>query len=278
MLLNNSQVAILENLASFKFLTKSQMAKLGIRKKASYLHRAITPIRDNKKPLIARVVMGALVPYGKLEDVYFLTKNGVEILEENALMDRRDIRYPKSRFSLFHKDYKHRIATIDFHIALKLWLDSMEGHIKLASSYFDKPGSQRRGEPLIVNKIEIDEYNYIIPDMILLLNDGSKDYLFAFEQENGKDTGGTVKKIVKYLEVIQRGLISDKIGVEIASRVCIVFEHQSILEATANRLNEMEELQQFKPFFIFKPQNELENDFSNNWCFWDKTKTSFLGD
>ena len=277
MLLNNSQIAILENLAVFKFLTKTQMAKLGIRKKASYLHRAITPIRDNKKPLISRVVMGALVPYGKLEDVYFLTKNGVLMLEDNALMDKKEIRYPKSKFSLFHRDYKHRLAAIDFHIALKLWLDSIEGRIKIASSYFDKPGSQRRGEPLILNKIEIDEDNYIIPDMIILLNDNQKDYLFAFEQENGKDTGGTIKKIIKYLPLIERGLISEKVGIDRASRICVVFEHQSILEATTTRLNEMEDMQPYKPFFIFKPQNELDNDFANNWCFWDKSKTSFIG-
>ena len=60
MLLNNSQIAILENLASFEFLTKSQMARLDIRKKASYLHTAITPIRDIKKLLIARVLIGGL--------------------------------------------------------------------------------------------------------------------------------------------------------------------------------------------------------------------------
>lgn len=277
MLLNNSQQAILENLACFKFLTKSQMAKLGIRKKASYLHRAITPIRDSKKPLIARVVMGALVPYGKLEDVYFLTKNGAYLLEEEGVLDKKQIRYPKSKFSLFHRDYKHRIATIDFHIALKLWLDEIGGCIKIASSYFDKPGSQRKGEPLIVNKIEIDEDNYIIPDMILLINDDKKDYLFAFEQENGKDTGKSIKKIIQYFKVIEEGLISDKVNIEKAARVCIVFEHKSILEATIERLNKMDNIQHFKPFFIFKPQNELENNFIDNWCFWDKKKTSFIG-
>jgi len=155
--LNNSQVAILEYLADFKCLTKSQMARLGVRKNASDLYRAIAPIRDIKKPLISRVVMGALAPYGKLEDVYFLTRHGVEFLIENHLKLSDQIRYPKSKFSLFHKDYKHRIATINFHIELHIWLKGIEGEINIASSYFDKPGSQRRGEPLIINKIEITE-------------------------------------------------------------------------------------------------------------------------
>ena len=175
-------------------------------------------------------------------------------LEENMFLDEKRIRFPKSKVDIFHRNDKYRVATIDFHIALKLWIDKIDGDMKIASSYFDKQGSQRGGEPLIVNKIVIDEDNYIIPDMILLLNDTKKDYLFAFEQENGKDTGKAIKKIYKYLEVIERGLLSYKVGTDRASNVCFVFEHQSILEATVERLNKISTLQQFKQFFIFKPQ------------------------
>ena len=266
--MNESQIKTLENLATFKFLTVEQMALLKVRKSRASIYETLPRLRDIKSPLIKRASIGVDLRYGRISDLYYLTVHGVNWLIENQIMELDSIRYPKGKVDVAFRDYKHRIGTINIHIFLKLWLDTNEGDIELASSYFDKPGSQRKGEPLIVNKIELTPRRYLVPDLIIKICRPHKSSAFAFEQHNGKDTKKLIGQIEAHAEAIEQGLISDKINFNKATRVCIVFEYETLMNKAMERLNSIENLQRFKPFFLFKHQDTLPNDFST-WSHWD---------
>lgn len=58
---------------------------------------------------------------------------------ENRILEDNEVRYPVGETRIPTSDYIHRMATIDIHIALKVWLDSFGGEMLNVSAYFDKP-------------------------------------------------------------------------------------------------------------------------------------------
>ena len=73
--LNKKQVLALKALARYKFLTYSQMGKLGIEKSRNKCSGLFSDMRDGKRPLVKKIPhqLGA-------EAKHYLTKKGKEVL------------------------------------------------------------------------------------------------------------------------------------------------------------------------------------------------------
>ena len=276
--MKESQIKLLEKLAQYKYLTTSQMHRLGILKHKQGLYQILRELKDSSKSKIDFKNFGIAPGIGKLESFYFLTKHGIDFLI-NDLEYEDEIKAPIGNSSLFARDYFHRKYTVDFYIYLDSFLNENNGHIDFLDYYFDKVGNNRvNGNLRAKNKIDLNaEGSYIIPDIVTQFKARDNDFLFLFEQHNGKDTKKLIKQLYNHLLVLEQGSASTKYKFHKSNRVVVVFEFESIKKATMKRLSELETFKPFNKFFIFKTNKELENnDFLNNWSLINGEKTTFI--
>ena len=275
--MKESQIRVLEYLSRFKYLSVEQMFKLGVLNNKSGIYQILKPLKEGKRNLIDLKNFGVAPVYGKLDAFYFLTKYGVQFLNSELFYDE-DIKFPIGKSTLFSRDYFHRKFTIDFHINLYMFLNANSEKLYFVDYYFDKLGSNRTNKNLRAkNHIEIAKMGaYIIPDIVFKFNIDNRDYLYLFEQHNGKDTKRLIRQLESYLLVLQSGVASIKYKFDRSVRVVVVFEHISIKNALLERLSVTKEFQAFVNFFIFKTNDEVADNFFDGWSKIDGDKTSFI--
>jgi hypothetical protein len=277
--MSESELKILEALARYKFLTVSQLDFLNILKNKVGLYARLRELRAGKKPYIRSNVFGIMPGKGRLEDFYFLDKRGKEFLIENLGYTEDKIKIPKGRATLFQRDYFHRKRTIDFFLYFDNFLIKNENsHIIFLDYYFDKIGDNRKAKNLTAkNKIEIEETGGgFIPDIITKFRYKGVPYLFFIEQHNGKDTKKLLKQLYYHLLAIEQGAGAEKYNMNKSHRVVVIFEFESILNATIERVQQIQDFQGFEKFFIFKTSKDLEKDFFNNWKDLNNNIVSFI--
>ncbi len=276
--MSESELKILESLARYKYLTVSQMHTLNIIKNKNGLYERLRKLKGRSKPYIEKNIFGVYPGKGRLEDFYYLTIPGQKFLIENLDLEQEDIKLPKGTSSLFARDYFHRFETINFYIYLDKWANETNTNILFLDYYFDKIGDNRTNKNLRAkNKIEIEQTGgYIIPDIVIKFLYQNKPYLFFMEQHNGKDTKKLLKQLYYHLLALEEGKGAEKYKLEKNHRVAIVFEFESILKATLERLQEIEDFKGFEHFFIFKTNESLKKEFFSNWITLDNKISSFI--
>ncbi len=267
--LSESKLKILESLAKYKFLTTKQMLRLGIVKYRTNLVPLLKDLRERHRPLIAKISFAVHPKYGRLEDVYYLTKWGVKFLVENLDYEKENIRYPIGTSSLFFRDYFHRLFTIDFHIEYEKWANENDYEVLFFHTYFDKVGANRsktkkRLEAL--TKIELnDGKDYIIADAISMFQTPKRKYLFSLEVYNGKDTKRIIKQLKKHIIALSEGKPSLQYNFKRGSKVIVLFELENTMKAVIERLNQDEDFEEFENYFLFKTVGKLKETFFNQW-------------
>lgn len=261
------QIAIIESLAIYKFLTYKQMIDLSIGKYRSNMAKLLKDMLDRPRPLIGRIDMGVVPHKGRLPGVYYLTRWGVKALAEYLNYNLSEIQYPKSRAVFFGNDYFHRVATIDFYISLNRWADENEIDVELAEFYFNVSGANRGArQPLKANtRIDITDKTFLVPDAVFIINGTSKRQLILLEVHNGKDTKKLLRQLAKHQEAMAKGSANDRFDFRKGYRVALVFEHSSILQRTLARLNELESIQNFKKVFVFNTIEQVKNNINAGW-------------
>lgn len=275
--MKESQIRVLEALATFKYLTTQQMLDMSIStSRPNLLQNVLKNIRDIKYPYIHRQSMPSNhAP--RLCDIYHLTKKGAEWLEDERILEKHVIRYPIGKRPVTTRDYAHRVATINIHIALNNWLGDQGEEMFLVSSYFDRPGSQRNGTPRILNKVEISPYKYLLPDLITHFSYGDDEKIIVWEQHNGKDTKKLIRQVETHIQALKGGLIGKKVGIDKLHRIGLVFEHESIMQASIKRLNALYGLEEnIYKFFLFKTNKTVQSNFFENWVLWTDELTDLV--
>jgi len=276
--LTESQITAIEYLANFKYLTSSQFVKMGLYKKRGYLTNSLKVLIDMKKPLLAKHDFNPIK--GKLESFYYLTKYG-----KNFLMDELDyrefqIKVPRGLSPIYLKDYHHRKLTIDFHIYLRMWLKSNNSNVGFFNYYFDKSGNNRSNDKskyvTALNKIILDKNTSFIPDVNTMFSVDNKEYLYVFEQHNGKDTKRLFEQLYVHIVAIANESVSKKYNIKKAHRVVVVCEHESVKNSVIQRLQKESGIEHYYNFFIFKTNAELEEDFYHNWTLISGKNSNFL--
>lgn len=276
--LTENQVTAIKLLAKFKYLTSSQFVKMGMYKKRAYLTKALKPLSDMKKPLILKHDFNPI--NGKLESFYFLTKYGRQFLIDALEYQESKIKAPKGLSPISLKDYHHRKFTVDFHLNFYQWLKSNDGHIDFLNYYFDKSGNNRNGDKnqfvSALNRIHIDKNNSFIPDINTIFSIHEKQYLYLFEQHDGKDTKRLFEQLYVHIIAISRNSVSIKYKFQKSHRIVVVCEEQSVKNSIIQRLQKIDGIEHYNKFFIFKTNTELQEDFFNNWTLISGEQTTFL--
>lgn len=278
--MSESELKIIEALARYKFLTVSQLDFLNILKNKVGLYARLRQLRGGKKPYIKNNVFGIMAGKGRLEDFYFLDKKGKDFLIEDLDYLEHQIKIPKGTSSLFQRDYFHRKRTIDIFLFLDRGLLDNSSHIIFLDYYFDKQGDNRTKKNLSAkNKIDIKETGaFIIPDIVAKVRYKNEKipYLFFVEQHNGKDTKKIMKQLFYHLIAMAEDEVFEKYNIERNQRVLVVFEFESILKATLERLSKIGDFIGFEKYFLFKTNAEIEKDFFNGWYDLNNNKRALI--
>ena len=276
--LTENQVTVLELIAKYKYLTSSQFVEMGIYKHRDYLTKALRPLILQKRALVAKYDFNPI--NGKLESFYYLTKYGKQFLIGELEYTENQIKVPKGVAPIKLKDYHHRKFTINFHLHLNQWLESNGGEINFLNYYFDKSGNNRIGDKnqsvTALNKIHIDRSNSFIPDINTKLSIDGKEYLYLFEQHDGKDAKRLFEQLYVHIIDISKGAVSKKYQFTKSLRVVVVCEFESVKNSVVQRLQKIDAIEHYNNFFIFKTNEELREDFFNNWTLISGEKTTFL--
>jgi hypothetical protein len=279
--LNENKIKILELLATYKFLTTSQFLRLGIVKYRPNLVNLLKDLRDRQKPFIARIKFPVHAKFGRIEDVYYLTRHGVKFLTEHLNWNIEDIKHPKQQNSFFFRDYFHRLWTIDFHIEFRLWTENKGYEILFFDYYFDKIGANRtkRNLPRLEALTKITYNNgkdHIFADAISMFKTPERKYLFCLEVYTGKDTKRIINQLEKYTLALAEGQPSLKYNFNRGARIYIILEHKSNLEAVLNRMRENDIFEEFENYFLFKTIDDLRKSFFYRWKNYKFEEKNFL--
>lgn len=277
MYLKQKEEDALTFLAQYKFLSPSQFTLLGLYKNRGDVTNLLKPMAEQKKPLIGVIKFPTDPTIGKLEYIYYLTKFGEKAVLEDLDYPQEKIKKIKSK-PISTKDYFHRKSTIDFHIGLNQWLQNSRGEIKFLNYYFDKMGSFRDKDKKIreINKFYLKDEKSFIPDITVKFKVNNENFIFLFEQHNGKDTKRLVEQLNVHLLAIQEDVVSTKFKINKHNRVAVVCEEKSVKDSIIQRLQEINNFNNFYDFFIFKTNDELKEDFFNNWTLINGKQVSFI--
>jgi len=279
MALKLKQIEAIELLAEYKYLTSSLFVKLGLYKHKGDVTNVLKELSKMKKPLLKVIEFNFGSKIGRQESFYCLTNYGKKFLIEKLEYIDEQIKLPSRGSTNFEHDYIHRKFTIDFHIGLNQHLKSNNGEIDFLHYYFDKDGNNRTKTSAQhikgLNRLTLKDGNSFIPDIITKFRLEDEEYLFVFEQHNGKNTKKLINQIHNHTLALLEKTASIKYKFSKRARVVIVFEHESIKNATIKKLHTIKSLEQFHNFFIFKTNDELKEDFFTNWTLINGNKVNF---
>lgn len=264
------QCNVLEALAKVKFMTLSQMLDFGVgTTQYKYLWKQVASLRDRKRSLIDRRSFNTAERLGRVEDLYFLTKRGRQVLIYDLQVPEEEIRMPIGKI-IAYKDYHHRKSTIDFQIKLLQWAKANTFQIPLFSAYYDKIGDNRSGKNLTtLTKIEFEGDQFFIPDALFLLQSTERERLFLFEMHNGHDTLRLLKQLHKHAHALVGRYTHRKLNYDSQKSYSIIllFEHTSTKQAFIKRLiKKGAAFRDIQQFFLCKSMEEMnQGDFDLGW-------------
>ena len=261
MVLTEKQEQILLHLGRFKFLTTSQMIRLGIDRHRSNLSTALAPVRGGKRPLVKTLEFGLMPKKGRVESLYFLSQWGADVLQEQLHVE--DPKYPIGRHVSFTSDYFHRVATIDCEVALHLSKQTKE--VIFSHRYFDQIGSNRTGDLSVDTKIVMIDKE-IIADWIFLVRTPKQEELFCAEvYMDDHDTNRPYHSLRSYLQAISEGAPSTKYHFNRSNRVLALFGTERIMVSVIRKVQSDPDFGSFSRHFLFKSLDSLDTDFHEGW-------------
>ena len=262
MYLQETNLKILELLKRFKYLSSSQLIKLGVASSQPATSRILQRFFKNKdevikSPLINKLTFQPHPTRGKLENLYCLNKRGALFLSEYLNKDLSEIEYVKGS-GFFAKDYFHRVTQIDYHINLYLQSQKEGFTIDFFYNYFDKTGSNNSNSNQRLEaktKIVYEDGSFFIPDGIYQItkqldNKQTQNYLFVLEVHKGQDTNRCIDTINKNIKCLIDGSLSKKFDYGYSHKVVVVVDNKQIKENIEKRLSTIDEFKNFRNFFI----------------------------
>lgn len=256
-ILSENDIKALEALATYQYLSPSQMERLGVGKKREYIRQhTLARLTRGRSPLIKYQDFGVIAGKGRLERIYFLTDRGAREAAEIRSCDLTEICYPKYGLR-YQNDYFHRKSFVDFHIWLSQWIDAHpNAELEFFNPYFVKDRNRRS-----INQFRFKPSDFrspydrltIEPDGVFRFTKDEKPYLCAVEIHRKPDTKVIVKQLDQHMEAMQadQNLIAEKFEHNGPIYLLSVYEHQRSFDSVKARLNEMADFAAFRSHFLF---------------------------
>jgi len=255
--------AILEALATYRYLTAEQMLRLGVTRDYSYLNERLRAIARRKPMIIHRLRDEYRPPRPYL---HWLTPKGAKrhfakSLAEGDLIAPTADRPPE-------EDFDHRLACVDFHIALRQWASAAFVDIDWYHADYDPvEGGAKGGRPSFKTTISTGKRN-IVPDGVFAYTDGmGTQRLYVLEMNMGDRPLRVVKKLLAYGPALRSQAIQQKYEFEFGARILFVFVTNEALEKVRMQLVEKHQdvIADVEHLFFFKTLTDVQEEFYQGW-------------
>jgi DNA-binding PadR family transcriptional regulator len=266
-LINNLQATILEHLGRFGFLAVSQFHVL-TGKSVGYLREMLGSLSRRGYIKSYRVEVSYKV---RAENIYFLTPLGKEFLLSHKNVFADDIKIPVSSNPVVVKDYFHRLAFVNTHIAIYQYLQTSGVPLAFFYTYFDKTGSVKKGNLAAKTKVPLDGYAFYIPDGVFVV----ANTLYLLEMYCDRDTKRIINQLGVHAKAIALGTPAKAFSVAANPYVLSVFAHDGIKEAVIKRLKAIDGFTQMKHLFYFTTLEDLQHEFTS-WRNIDNAPLNFI--
>ncbi|MEJ1472354.1 MAG: replication-relaxation family protein [Candidatus Sedimenticola sp. (ex Thyasira tokunagai)] len=272
------------SLASYQYLTASQMERLGVGKNRKtirdYTLRRLTRIRP---ALVGAQDFGMIPGVGRLEVVYFLTEHGAQIVAEQLRCDVSELVYPKHGIR-YQDDYFHRIHHVNFHISLRQWVDQRPGaELEFFNSYYTKTkGKKIRSVNQVYFKpnpsLPMHYRKTIEPDGIFRFTASGKSFLCAMEIHRKPDSKYITKQLDTHMTALDQSLLAEQYDHPADNLVLSVHESVSSFKSVQRRLMDNPEFEKFLPFFHFNLTEYAGADLQGHWITADGKNSSLFAE
>lgn len=261
--LTTSEMAIMEALGRFRYLTTPQLVRAEASPSVRHVQRVLRRLMQRARPLVGGLEFGSIPTIGRLHRLHYLTERGATILED-AGHDWESIKFPH-RVRLFPHDYWHRVDCVDFHISVAKWAAVTGTEIGEFNTYYDhgKIGADGRAHPR--SRVAWAEGS-LVPDAVFTFTpaDGIAR-LCAFEMHKGKDTARLTPKLKNYLTACRQQALEAPYSVKGSARVLMVFDNENTLHKLRGRIERENLLQEREQQFFGKTLADIEQDFRGGW-------------
>ena len=237
------EIAILQYLAVYKFLTRTHFMKLLHLKNRNQVQLALDRLRTGKKAFVASTDKMVVAGVGSFEQFHFLTKRGAEfVISELGI---KEPKYPVVPNRKPTQDHNHKKQTLNIEIAINSAFP-----VDFGDRYFDHVGSQRSDGTLAPKtKIIFNRQGQTLRSDLIF---GMSERLYCVEIHMGKDTLKGMEQIDQYAQAITLGNPAIQYGYKYDARVLWVFEHKSCMEALMQRTLETKKYDLFAEHFLFQ--------------------------
>ena len=262
-----NNLLVLQHLAVYRFLTVPQLIGLGVAKHKSTVYDILKRFDRFPRKLIDRKKFNFVSGRGNIHMVLYLTRGGTELLAEHYGVDPGRIKYPRGQ-TIFVNDYYHRIATIDFHIALRQWAENAGATVDFFETYFDKTGSNRGGVGQRLRaktRVDVGKEFFNADAIYRTTKSNGSQWLVIFEMHNGHDSGRFLKQLDIRLLALEEGSINDQYEFFDPCILECVFEHESTMRAVIKRVRQAEDLTGFREYVSFNTIENVRTDFAVGW-------------
>lgn len=265
-------------LATYQYLNTLQMARLGVGKTAKQI-RDHTLKRLERAHLIKAQDFGAIAGKGRLHKIYYLNHKAISIVANLIQCTPEEITYPKYGIR-YTNDYFHRSNFIDYHIALRQWVEKQgNAELEFFNSYYTKY-KNRGSKTHSINQLRFRRndtlpYNHpltIEPDGIFKLHKDDQSFLCAVEHHRKADSQYITQQLDRHMTAIDQNLLAERFDQEQPNLVLSVHENISSFRSVQKRLLELPDFEPFVPYFHFTLHENLITDFTN-WVTADNQKS-----
>jgi hypothetical protein len=280
MIIQDSQLRLLDALATYRYLIPRQLLRLGVCRSRPYLYSILRDLEQTERPLVRKITYGVHPLAGRLPKVLCLTRHGAELLADIHHTSAETYFYPRRHVSPLRHDYFHRTATVDFQIELNRFAEA-GGRLAFFQAYFhhtSERGTHRSpGRPQARTRVPLAG-GVLVPDAVFRLELPTGDaWLFALEVKNGSDTSAVLRQGENHIRALEEGVLSTKYGFPSAYRVLWVFDRywydgayrsaENPMYAAMRALAERKEWSEFFPCFAFTTLERLTTSFADQWFY-----------
>lgn len=267
------QAKILQILGRYKFLTRSQCARLEIEKYNSNYTKYCQPLIDAK--LIGLI---DAKPYN-LGHIYYLKEKGAKITASHFQSDLSNLNYVKTPPSLSPQILHHRKYSIDCQIELFQTCASENIEIDFYERDIETLGSVKKNKTLErKTRVPIHNNQYLEPDAIFRINTDKGQKLYCLELENETYTKKSFAKIEKHISALNLKSPSKKYGHKKAHRVLMIYKDKGVMNGVIEKMKQ--QLSGIEKWFLFKAYEDVitpislqksaftfdqQKDFLANW-------------
>lgn len=253
------QTQILERLATYKFLSISQMETLGCPLSKKSLYEILWTLREEPRALIWKTTFRYNPKFGRVEDMHFLTQKGKKYLVREQARLAKDIQLPLWN-TLFYKDYRHRKKTIDIHIAMRTSFETKGAEILFFDTYFSWKKKLNWSWRETATRIDIGDKSIRADAIFLSRFFPNGNLLFCLEVHQGYRVQKICDQLILYTHALAQGSVSTKYKVPVGFRVLSVFEHQSTLNTVIERLRDHPRFRFLQAYILAKSYDACMHD------------------